>query len=196
MFPRVPGRLPAVSHLLPARRRLPYTSPATRVAHLTSGRSPRASAFTCRPRRCGARSRPTPSPCSRSGPSGISRASFASPRASSRRPRGETAGERPGARGNIEGRRRAYLVDAGLRPHGRRCACCGSRNVAVARPRARSGFGRDAETRGMHGWFWGQWLPGDPRSCACPAMNPGARENQCALAQAVRRRSHSNEENH
>jgi hypothetical protein len=58
-------------------------------------------------------------------------------------------------------------------------------------------FGRDAETRGMHGWLGGQRLPpGDSRSCACPAMNPGARENQCALArQAVRHRSHSNEEN-
>lgn len=50
----------------------------------------------------------------------------------------ETAGKRPGARGNIEGRRRAYLTNAGLRPHGRRCACCGSRNVAVARRTARS----------------------------------------------------------
>jgi hypothetical protein len=51
----------------------------------------------------------------------------------------ETAGKRPGARGNIEGRRRAYLINAGLRPHGRRCACCGSRDVAVARRTARSG---------------------------------------------------------
>jgi hypothetical protein len=50
----------------------------------------------------------------------------------------ETAGKRPAARGNIEGRRRAYLTNTGLRPHGRRCACCGSRNVAVARRTARS----------------------------------------------------------
>jgi hypothetical protein len=70
----------------------------------------------------------------------------------------ETAGKRPGARGNIEGRRRAYLTNAGLRPHGRRCACCGSRNVAVARRRARSS---SAEMpRPAHaGWFWGQRLP-------------------------------------
>lgn len=109
----------------------------------------------------------------------------------------ETAGKRPGARGNIEGRRRAYLANAGLRPHGRRCACCGSRNVAVARRRARSS---SAEMpRPAHAWLvlGITASPGDPRSCACPAMNPGARENQCALArQAVRRRSHSNEENH
>jgi len=68
----------------------------------------------------------------------------------------ETAGKRPGARGNIEGRRRAYLANAGLRPHGRRCACCGSRDVAVARRRARSS---SAET---------------PRPAACTA---GSGEN-------------------
>ena len=108
----------------------------------------------------------------------------------------ETAGKRPGARGNIEGRRRAYLANAGLRPHGRRCACCGSRNWRwpgagreAVRPRRR-------DPRHARLVLGTTASPGDPRSCACPAMNPGARENQCALArQAVRRRSHSNEEN-
>ena len=108
----------------------------------------------------------------------------------------ETAGKRPGARGNIEGRRRAYLTNAGLRPHGRRCACCGSRNVAVARRTARSSSAEMPRPAACTAGLGTTTSPGDSRSCACPAMDPGARENQCALArQAVRRRSHCNEEN-
>jgi hypothetical protein len=70
----------------------------------------------------------------------------------------ETAGKRPGAGGNIEGRRRAYLTSAGLRPHGRRCAYCGSGNVAVARRTARSSSA-EMPRRGMRGWVGGQRLP-------------------------------------
>jgi hypothetical protein len=75
----------------------------------------------------------------------------------------ETAGKRPGARGNIEGRRRAYLTNAGLRPDGRRCACCGSGNVAVVRRTARSSSAA-MPGRGLDGWAGGQRLPsGDSR---------------------------------
>ena len=57
-------------------------------------------------------------------------------------------------------------------------------------------FGRDAETRGMHGWFGDNDFPGRFQVLRMSCNGPGARENQCALArQAVRRRSHSNEEN-
>ncbi len=90
---------------------------------------------------------------------------------------GETASKRPGAGGNIGGRLRADLVAQYFDLYGRRCACCGSGDAAVAEHTARS---CSAETRGMHrrlrdsGFPEGtgeRWTPahidGKRRCCAC-----------------------------
>jgi hypothetical protein len=45
---------------------------------------------------------------------------------------GACASKRPGAGGNIGGRRRADLAAQDFDFHGWRCACCGSGDVAVA----------------------------------------------------------------
>ena len=85
----------------------------------------------------------------------------------------ETAGKRPGARGNIEGRRRAYLTqqDFDLAAGGAPAAVQGTRWPAHGEKQ----FGQDAGTRGMQAALGTTASPEDFRSCACPAINPSAR---------------------
>jgi hypothetical protein len=80
-------------------------------------------------------------------------------------------GKRPSAGGNIGGRRRADLAAQDFDLYGWRCACCGSGDVAVARPTAAEMPRRVACAAG----FGTMASPLDSRSCACPATTARAR---------------------
>ncbi|MGH3246603.1 MAG: hypothetical protein ACRDOI_10395 [Trebonia sp.] len=84
--------------------------------------------------------------------------------------------KRPGAGGNIGGRRRADLVAQGFDLYGWRCACCGSGDVAVAQHAARS---CSAETCGMCRWLRDDGLPGGFQILCLSCKGTGER---CTLA--------------
>jgi hypothetical protein len=85
------------------------------------------------------------------------------------------------ADGNIGRRRSAVLIaqDFGLRLAMRLLRFGGHGGGSAHREKL---FGRDAETCGLYRWLRGDGLPGDSRTCACPARTAKGTGERCTLA--------------